>query len=255
MQLKLLSPNQYSSVTSLFDQGEPNYPVAMSVIEKNYPGSVWVDNESNLTVCMVIAGGGYSFVKGTASRVATYFPFIVDQLKANNAKVVCRLNDPLMIHLAQAGFSVRERLHFQHGGDMSIVDNVCSTLQPDCQVKFIDGDLIARSSWIGFIRLCWGNESAFLEHNFGLALMRGDEILSEAFACCVGGGFVETGSVTAEPYRRQGFATLIRAFLLRELHLRKLTPISSCNADNLGSAKASAKLGFIQDMRYQFWCP
>lgn len=83
-------------------------------------------------------------------------------------------------------------------------------------------------------------------------MLKNGELVSEAFACCIGGGFVETGSVTAEEHRCKGYATIIRAFLIKETLSRNLQPITSCNVDNIGSAKASEKLGFKEYNRYWF---
>ncbi len=92
-----------------------------------------------------------------------------------------------------------------------------------------------------YIKLFYGNEEKFLKKGFGLALVKNGELISEAFACYIGGGYVETGSITAEQYRGNGYATITRAFLIKESFARNLQPATSCNADNFASAKASKK--------------
>lgn len=77
-------------------------------------------------------------------------------------------------------------------------------------------------------------------------------IISEAHACYVGGGMVETGSITHENYRNNNFATIVRSHLINDCFARHLVPISSCEEANIASARVSKKLGFEEQMRYQF---
>ena len=90
-----------------------------------------------------------------------------------------------------------------------------------------------------------------MKNGFGLALIKDDEIVSEAFACYIGGGFAEIGYITSEKYRGKGYVTLAAAFLMRKCLSRGLVPIASCNAENLASARTCQKLGYISKP-YQF---
>jgi predicted GNAT family acetyltransferase len=112
--------------------------------------------------------------------------------------------------------------------------------------------LLKKSNWLAFVKQIYNSEENFLTKGYGLALLKNDELISEAFACYIGGGYVETGSITSEKYRGMGYATVLRAFLIKESLSRNLYPETTCNVDNIGSAKTSKKLGFKEKKRYLF---
>jgi RimJ/RimL family protein N-acetyltransferase len=89
-----------------------------------------------------------------------------------------------------------------------------------------------------------GSGGAFLEHALGLCLMRGDEIVAEAYAPFIGGGVAEVGVVTAEAHRGHGFAPIAIAFLAETLAERGLGMYWSCDADNVPSIRVADKVGF-----------
>lgn len=254
--LKLLFEN-FHLVKNIFDLNTPNLPVVMSVIEGNNPGKIWVDQFINPIVCLVITNGSYSFIGKRQEINEQTLLDIIEILKQNKPiKLIWKSNEISVTPFINAGFIPAERIHFHHpqikNGDTSQIDNICSKLPTDCVVKIIDADLLKKSGWLSYLKLFYGSEKNFLKNGFGLALIQNGEIISEAFACYIGGNLVETGSVTNEKYRSKGYATLVRAFLIKECLSRNLQPISSCYLNNPASAKASEKLGFEEEFRYEF---
>ncbi len=252
-----LSSENLNQIKNLINHNTPNFPVVMAVIENRNPGKIWVDQLTNPTVCLVISNGGYSFI-GKQNEINTQMLLdMIEILKQNKPiKLIWKAGDIPISHFINAGFNPIERIQYHHetinNGDTSHIDLICKSLPNDCTVKFINERLIKQSRWSSYIKLFYGSEDNFLKNGFGLALIKNDEIISEAFACYIGGNYVETGSVTDENLRGKGYATLIRAFFIKECLARSLIPISSCNVDNPASAKASLKLGFQEEMRYQF---
>jgi hypothetical protein len=59
-----------------------------------------------------------------------------------------------------------------------------------------------------------------LAQGFGYCLIRGQELLSEAFAADAALGMIEIGTITAECYRRRGYAAVTCAHLIRESEAR-----------------------------------
>lgn len=252
-----LSIERFSQVTSFFDKPIPNFPVVMSVIEGNNPGKIWVDQIENPSICLVITKGSYSFIGKKDQINESSILKVIDILKKNKPiKLILELNDPLFDLFQKAGFAHINRIQFYHSAmmnhDLTQIDAICDRLPLDCQIKSIDAALLKKSSWLAFITQIYGTEENFLKHGYGLALIQKGELISEAFACFIGGGYVETGSVTAEQHQGKGYSTLVRAFLIKESLLRNLRPNTSCNADNMASARVSEKLGFKEEKRYQF---
>ena len=248
---------KFSHVASFFDKDTPNYPVVMGVIEANNPGRIWVDELAHPSICLVITNAGYSFIgKNNAVKDSLILDAIEILKSLKPIKLIWESNDPLTNLFEKAGFAHVDRIQFHHPAivnhDLTSIDTICKSLPVDCEVKLIDAMLLQQSNWLTFIKLIYGNEENFLKKGYGLALLQNGELVSEAIACYIGGGHVETGSVTSEKFRSKGFATIIRAFLIKESVSRNLHPATSCNADNIGSVRASKKLGFIDDRRYLF---
>lgn len=252
-----LSVEKFSQMTSFFDKNTPNFPVVRAIIEGNNPGRIWIDQLVNPSICLVITNGGYSFIGKGGEIKELIILEVIEILKKNKPiKLIWELNDPLLGLFEKAGFTHVNRIQFYHPAiinhDLTHIDAICERLPSDCEIKLIDAPLLKKSNWLPFIKQIYGNEENFLKNGYGLALIQNDELISEAFACYIGGDYVETGSVTSEKYRGKGYATIIRAFLIKESLSRNLRPATSCNADNIGSAKVSEKLGFKEEKRYWF---
>ncbi|HEV2613135.1 MAG TPA: GNAT family N-acetyltransferase [Gammaproteobacteria bacterium] len=253
-----LSPDKYSLALDFFDKSHPNYPVAMAVFEGNNPGQLWVDKLIDPSVCLLITHAGYSFIKTKQNNISEpVFSAIVEILKKHNPKVVCQPMDFIAVKLKKQGFVPRQnsspcRIHFNHAGEMTLINKLCETLPSDCEVKKINAELLKKSSWLNYLTLFYGTEENFLQKGFGFALVRDAEIVSEAFACYIGGNCVEIGYVTSEHHRGKGYAPIVSAFLLKEIFNRGLSPIASCDVSNPASAKTAQSLGFEENMRYDF---
>lgn len=252
-----LALTEFSRVTHFFDNTIPNFAVVMSVIEGHNPGKIWVNQFKNPTICLVIANCHDAFIgKQNEINFATVLE-IIEILKTNKPiNLILKPQDLTISLFKNAGFVPLERIQFYNPaimkGDTTLIDAICKSLPQDCEVKLINATLLKQSRWLSYINLFYGNEDNFLKNGFGLALIKNGELISEAFACFIGGNLVETGSVTSEKYRGKGYATIIRAFLIKECLSRNLQPVTSCNLDNPASAKASQKLGFKEVSRYQF---
>ena len=82
-------------------------------------------------------------------------------------------------------------------------------------------------------------------------MMRGDEIIVEAYASSLGRTQAEIGAVTWEAYRGNGYAPIACAYLMQLLERRGYRAYWSCDADNLASIRVAQKLGFRQEKVYQ----
>jgi hypothetical protein len=111
-------------------------------------------------------------------------------------------------------------------------------------VRPIDAELLARCEWRELVESAHGSAESFLEHAFGLCLMRGDEIVAEAYAPFIGNGVAEVGVVTSEAHRGHGYAPIAVAFLAQALADRALAMYWSCDADNVASIRVAGKVGF-----------
>lgn len=248
---------KYHLIRDFFSEQQVNYPVLMSVIEENNPGDIFLDNFTCPSICLVIAAGGYTFIGHKKDLVDESISQIVSILKNYSLiKVVVENNWPYQLAFKCNGFESVERVQFSHpeieGSLTGKFDDICKCLPENFQVRTIDKQILEQSPWQHYIEMFFGNGKQFFNKGFGLALCNNQKVVSEAYALFNGGGYIETGSVTHPGFEKKGYATLIRAFLIKEILKKHLKPASSCNLDNPGSYKSSIKLGFEEKTHYQF---
>jgi RimJ/RimL family protein N-acetyltransferase len=96
-----------------------------------------------------------------------------------------------------------------------------------------------------------------LEKGFGFCLVKEQELLSEAFAGDAALGLIEIGTITGEPYRRRGYATVCCAQLIRECEARGYRTYWNCAKDNLASAGLARRMGYQTEKEFRFvvWDP
>ena len=96
-----------------------------------------------------------------------------------------------------------------------------------------------------------------MEKGFGFCLVQEQELLSEAFAADAALGMIEIGTITGEPHRRRGYATICCAQLIRECEARGYRTYWNCSKDNQASAGLARKLGYQteKEFRYVVWYP
>lgn len=117
--------------------------------------------------------------------------------------------------------------------------------------RAIDHTLLERCEWRPEIENFCGSLENFLAHGFGVCLMRGDEILTEAYAPFVAERVAEIGVVTHEAHRGQGYGVIACTHLIQLCRERGLEPYWSCDADNTGSVRLAQKLGFGHGRPYE----
>ena len=96
-----------------------------------------------------------------------------------------------------------------------------------------------------------GSLDNFLANGIGLVMMRGDEIIVEAYASSLGDTQAEIGAITREPYRGRGYAPITCAYLINTCEQRGYRAYWSCDADNEASIRVARKLGFRQEKAYE----
>src|SRR5688572_19007756 len=82
-------------------------------------------------------------------------------------------------------------------------------IPPECELRRVDLALFPRSVDYASNVDQFGSAERALEQLIGFYLMRGDDILSEAFAGVPINGIRELGVTTPEAHRRQGYATVV----------------------------------------------
>lgn len=147
--------------------------------------------------------------------------------------------------------SVRPRIGFAECDVTSQrLADLRNSLPAGLTVLRVDRELIERCEWRDEMEFYCGSIDKFLDHGLGVCLMRGDEILSEAYASALGSDLAEIGAVTREAHRRRGYALLASSFLIELCRAKGYGVYWSCNAENEASARLARRLGFAAETRY-----
>ncbi len=123
----------------------------------------------------------------------------------------------------------------------------------DCQVRHIDHTLLERCADRDLCVTVFGSVRKALAAGIGVCLMRGDEILCEAFAGPAGLGTIEIGVTTRHDQRQQGYATLVCAHLIQACEERGYRAYWNCAKQNLASQALARKLGYQAERDYRLW--
>jgi RimJ/RimL family protein N-acetyltransferase len=154
--------------------------------------------------------------------------------------------------LAPQASSVAPRLEFYDcDPGSSALAGLRSSLPEGLEVRPLDRQLLERCQWRDEIEFFCDSLDNFLVNGIGLAVMRGDEIISEAYATSLGETNAEIGAVTRAAYRGRGYASSACAHLIQACAQRGYRAYWSCDADNAASAQVARKLGFQREMAYQ----
>lgn len=126
-----------------------------------------------------------------------------------------------------------------------------------CALRPVDATWFLRCRYRHHYLANFGNAARALARGFGFCVVQGQELLSEAFAADSALGMVEIGTITGEPQRGRGLATLCCAKLIRECETRGYRTYWNCAKDNLASANLARKLGYQTEKAYRFvaWEP
>jgi GNAT superfamily N-acetyltransferase len=121
------------------------------------------------------------------------------------------------------------------------------------EIRPIDRALLERCEWRSDMEFFCGSLDNFLVNGVGLCMMRGEDIIVEAYASSLGEKRAAIGAVTREAYRGRGYAPIACAYLIQVLEQRGYGAYWSCDADNPASIRVAHKLGFRQDKAYQIF--
>ena len=97
----------------------------------------------------------------------------------------------------------------------------------------------------------FGSAERALEKGVGLCLMRGEEVLCEAFAGPAARGLIEISTTTGAPYRERGHATLACSRLIRSCEGLGYRTYWNRAAQSHACAAVARKLGYGNGRAYR----
>jgi GNAT superfamily N-acetyltransferase len=228
---------------ALFDETIPNAPMLFAVLEGRAQGRALADDPETPTIAAVQTAEGVAFL----SRLTTQADCdrgLAALRRDATIGLVWADEDGVAI-VPEAPARVIDRLGFEAIPAAShMLQALAAALPAGDDARPMDAALLERCEWADQVIGAHGSVESFLANGAGLCIMRGDEILAEAYAPFIGHGVAEVGVVTREAHRRHGYAAIAIACLADRLAGTGLAMYWSCDADNVGSIRVAEKVGF-----------
>lgn len=241
---------EHPALPALFDPAIPDNPVLWAVFQGRNAGRALVDNNRNPSQCVV-----------RTDAILTFASQQIDQAFLHESIAYIRETDALWLVWPNTMVArvlppdepkVVERYEFYDYDYQSLMQAKRKQRLPDgFEIRPIDRNLLERCEWGPEMEFYCGSGENFLENGIGLCLMRGEEIIVEAYASSLGDQMAEIGAITREAYRGFGYAPMACAFLMEACEQRGYHAYWSCDKDNPASIRVAQKLGFRIQKSYQ----
>jgi RimJ/RimL family protein N-acetyltransferase len=242
-------PVDHPALPGLFDLQIPNNPALWAVFLGRHSGQAVVDDLSRPSRCMLRTDAVMTY----ASRQMTAI-FLEDALQYfTEIGPTWLIRNPGAPPAPKPKRILSRLEFFDLDPSSETLRAYRQRLEPGFTLRLVDRDLIQRCEWREDMEFFSGSLDNFFRQDLGICLMRGDEIIVEAYSSAFGGRYAEIGAITHQPYRCKGFATLTVAFLIEMLNQRGYQPYWSCDVDNPASAQVARKLGFKVEKPYEIW--
>lgn len=165
-------------------------------------------------------------------------------------KLIIVCHESLQAYFVKKGLTIQPRIEFKHYDDFASNE---LEIPQGFSVQRLDMQLFRQSPWYGFLASIAGGPAAFLEKSFGYALVDADgNSVAQAYGAFIGDNECEIGIVTHPDYRGKGYITYPLQAVIDECIERDITPMWSCNSENIASLKTAMKFGFTIHRHYVF---
>jgi RimJ/RimL family protein N-acetyltransferase len=246
---ELLKTN-YNRVKPLFQGMSHSQYLIDAVFEGNHIGRIFVDNPEHPTTALAALACGFHFLVGCADN-ATFNTAMRERILS---ELIPTEGDLLLFPTSEAWRDALDALF----ADFKLlhVTRKAFTFYPErfiaknneWQKRVPEGYSIQRydrflAGGVGLAEF-WGSLDRFLNNGIGFAVMKSDEVISRCHTVMVGNKQAEISIETAEPYRRQGFATLAGCAFIEYCLENGLYPTWSCWDNNIACQILAQKLGF-----------
>lgn len=261
-----LDRNRYAAVLPLLADARQTV-VPHAVCEGHQPGRVFADDDERPAAAWIWLSCGYLFLAGEPTELPPY------------AAAAGLLTGILWPAWQAAGESGLVLVPFSAGWESALVEMLqgqpheriyrrpfvlnrswsaspgdwAARIPPGLTMRRVDEMLAARLGGMP----TWASARDFVAEGIGYCLLDGQEIASACTTVFASRIAIEIDVHTAEPYRRQGLATLTAAALIEDCLRGGRRPNWECFWDNEASCALAARLGFDaqQDYAVYYWEP
>jgi hypothetical protein len=290
-----LFPEAFYLVKDLIERKHQPRPEAISVIDGNTPGWVFVDKKENPSAALVWVKGleGFHFCGDPHSDAfrrdinGLVDGFLakrlmdsgVDSFEASGdtdwETTIPRLfssravrHDKQCVYMSGKGnWRVPPVNPVPNGFFLVTLQDVLQRLGKSClsPVRLSAGSVMASSLPAGYenlghvnamIEKHWGTEANFISEAVGFCITTETRIVSIAYSSCAAGATHTIEIETEEAYRRKGLAEIVAQALLNAHANLGILSHWDCMEQNHASARLAEKLGLVKAYEYDlFWFP
>jgi GNAT superfamily N-acetyltransferase len=232
----------------LFDAFEHVRPTVYSILEGRQPGRVWADDSHSPRSVLMVSD--YVYVAGdceNAPSIAELRDRLARELLSGRAYqlVWCAPSAWLpTLDALLAPYGAQQVTHSSFTLDVAAFYAAAGRARP-LPAGLTLQPLDARTALEpGGMPELWGSVERFLAQGLGYCIMQGDTFVSSAETVFIGDGRAEIGVGTREPFRRQGFATIVCRATIEHCLRLGIAPEWS-RFYNAASGALAASLGFV----------
>jgi RimJ/RimL family protein N-acetyltransferase len=242
-------PTNHPTLPSLFDPDIPDMPALWAVLEGRHRGIAWADDAQTPSQCVLRTDACLTFSSRSISRA--FLSSALGQARRVGPVWLIWSSETLPDLRGSKPTGVTKRLAFsEYDPNSTRLADLRRRVPDGHHIRRIDWALLQRCQWRSDMEFFCGSVENFLTNDLGLCMMRGDEIIVEAYASSLGRTHAEIGAVTREPYRGRGYAPVTCAHLIAALEGRGYHAYWSCDSDNTASIRVAEKIGFQQQKPY-----
>lgn len=248
--MQRLISKDFPALEPLFEREVPNHTMLFSAIHGRTPGVALVDQWPSPNHCALRTNMGPTFFGGKPNR--DFVHSAIEDLRRQGRLLIPLVSEEELSKTPYpSADNTIQRLAFSRWDPDAAAESLKKRQIPaDCSLERMSQKLLAKCLWRPQILTMCGSIKAFLEHGFGFCLIRGSDILVEAYAVFWVVGVVEIGAITQEPCRNKGYAALTTFHLGKECQRMGHEIYWTCDRHNLASAAVARKLGFREETSY-----
>jgi RimJ/RimL family protein N-acetyltransferase len=250
-----LNSQQFELIRPMLAGHENKAVYALSVLERNQKGRVFVNDRSDPTAAFITSCGGFYCLLGDAND-RSFADDVVSFLNERGnpigfyalAMFSEEWEDVLgSYRLEHANKIMRSYYRFNEEAFQSRYGEV---EKPRISSEYRYETLRAavanqyRNNFYTYYQIVWASNEHFMERGLGHFILEGGQIVSVCTSPYTGGGYAEIDIITIEAFMRRGLATEVGVQFIRECLDRGIVPNWCCHADNEASSRLADKLCF-----------
>lgn len=237
---------------------------ARTVVEKQLPGKVFVDNVNTLATFYVLHPYGMSLLFGNPdndefNRWFWKYALNIDKSRDKNEwmqvfpdswddKLKDLFGNDLVKHADNSGnekdkVELNGRVNFKFNQDtyLAFKQNMPTI---NCQIVRTDKDIFYDMKGSVVPMFFWKDAGHFYNQGIGFSLFYDNKLASTAYSAYVHDNYLELGIETLEEYRGKGLAQHVCSAFIDYCLQNNFEPVWSCRYENTASYKLAQKLGF-----------